>query len=160
MEPVFLQTPRLELVPKTRLGLEAELQQLTEDERRMMSRAWFTMLESSEPCDPWIHGFRMVDRATSLPVGHCAFKGPPGADGCVEIAYAVEPIFQGKGFATEAAQAMVAFAFDHPEVQRVVAHTLPESNASTRVLSKVEFRFLGDAIDIEDGPVWRWERRR
>jgi hypothetical protein len=43
-------------------------------------------------------------------------------------------------------------------VRRLRAYTLPEKNASTRVLEKIGFRWLGDAIHPEDGPVWRWER--
>ncbi|MGH7631966.1 MAG: hypothetical protein ACREOF_21740 [Gemmatimonadales bacterium] len=30
-------------------------------------------------------------------------------------------------------------------------------NASARVLEKLGFRRLGEVIDPEDGPVWRWE---
>ena len=33
-------------------------------------------------------------------------------------------------------------------------------NASTRVLTKCGFRHIGQVIDPEDGPVWRWERHR
>src|SRR6266702_2366495 len=43
-------------------------------------------------------------------------------------------------------------------VRLVRAHTLPEENASTRVLLKCGFRHLGTVVDPEDGPVWRWER--
>jgi RimJ/RimL family protein N-acetyltransferase len=37
------------------------------------------------------------------------------------------------------------------------AHTMPEQNASTRVLEKCGFRWLGEVVDPEDGAVWRWE---
>src|SRR6185503_4650545 len=43
-------------------------------------------------------------------------------------------------------------------VRLVRAHTLPERNASTRVLEKNGFRLLGPIVDPEDGPVFRWER--
>ena len=38
------------------------------------------------------------------------------------------------------------------------AHTLPTPNASTRVLAKCCFQYIGEVIDPEDGLVWRWER--
>ena len=40
----------------------------------------------------------------------------------------------------------------------VRAHTLAERNASTRVLEKCGFGLVGEVVDPEDGPVWRWER--
>jgi len=75
----------------------------------------------------------------------------------VEIAYGIEPEHQGKGYATEAAQGMVDYACSHDEVRLVCAHTLPEENASTRVLTKCGFRKVGEVLDPEDGLVWRWE---
>src|SRR5438046_10487620 len=82
----------------------------------------------------------------------------PTADGMVEIAYGVNPEKQGKGYATEAAEALVAFALSSGRVRVVRAHTLPEPNASTRVLAKCGFRHIGEVVDPEDGLVWRWEK--
>jgi hypothetical protein len=42
----------------------------------------------------------------------------------------------------------------------VVAHTLPEENASNRALRSGGFEFAGEVSDPEDGLVWRWEKRR
>ena len=56
------------------------------------------------------------------------------------------------------AAALVARAMREPDVQIVVAHTLRERNASTRVLEKTGFALVGEVVDPEDGPVWRWER--
>jgi len=39
-----------------------------------------------------------------------------------------------------------------------IAHTLPEPNASTRILEKVGLRRDGEARDPEVGVVWRWAR--
>ena len=56
----------------------------------------------------------------------------------------------------EAAGALVNFAYNHPAVRLVRAHTLPVANASTRVLTKCGFQKAGEIIDPNDGPVWRW----
>jgi len=45
-------------------------------------------------------------------------------------------------------------------VELVIAHTLPTANTSTRVLTRCGFRFVGDVVDPDDDPVWRWERGR
>ena len=49
---------------------------------------------------------------------------------------------------------------DLDAVRVVRAHTLPQANASTRVLGKCGFTFTGPVEDPEDGLVWRWERPR
>src|SRR5205085_148121 len=115
-------------------------------------------LLASDDADPWRHGFSMVHRDTGHTVGTCCFKGPP-ADGFVEIAYGVDPDHRCKGYATEAAEALTNFAFTQ-NVPTVIAHTLPEANASTPVLTKCGFAHLGEVIDPEDGLVWRWERKK
>ena len=125
-----------------------------------LSAEWLSLLASATSADPWILGFNMLHRDTNVVVGQCGFKGPPAPDGVVEIAYCVEPDSQGNGYATEAAHALVQYAFHHKEVQLVRAHTLPEANASTRVLTKCGFRNIEEVIDPEDGPVWRWEQQR
>jgi RimJ/RimL family protein N-acetyltransferase len=154
--PVF--TANLRLVPRTREQTRAAIAQLPPEQRAQVAPAWLARLEASEAVDPWIHGFAMVHRETEDVVGQCGYKGPPGSDGMVEIAYAVEPEHQGKGYATEAAAALTEFAFRNAEVRVVRAHTRPEQNASTRVLTKCGFNCLGDLMDPEDGLVWRWER--
>jgi RimJ/RimL family protein N-acetyltransferase len=106
-----------------------------------------------------VHGFRIVHRESGNAIGSCSFKGPP-ADGMVEIAYGIDADQQGKGYATEAARALVDFAFGFPEVRRILAHTLPQPNASTRVLAKSGFQRTGEVVDPEDGLVWRFERVR
>jgi RimJ/RimL family protein N-acetyltransferase len=97
-----------------------------------------------------------VHRSSGNIVGFCSFKGPP-TDGVVEIAYGIAPDEQGKGYATEAAQALVAFARTFREVRVIRAHTLADGAASKRVLEKCGFQYVGEVVDPEDGPVLRFE---
>ncbi len=122
-----------------------------------VSPDWLATLRVSQGPDPWRHGFFLVLRGTGAVIGSAGFKGPPDSTGTVEIAYGIAPSFEGHGYATEAATALVAFAFDTGRVELVRAHTLPAYNASTRVLAKCGFRHV---VDTDDGPVWRRERRR
>jgi ribosomal-protein-alanine N-acetyltransferase len=92
-------------------------------------------------------------------VGWGGFKGAPTA-GAVEIGYAVAPDWQSRGVATAAVAALLEEAFAAPEVESVIAHTLPGANASTRVLEKTGFAHETDVIDLEAGTAWRFRRRR
>ena len=123
-----------------------------------ISPKWLAALRTAAGPDPWRHGFFVVEREARQIVGTAGFKGAPDAEGVVEIAYGIVPARQGQGFATEAAEALVRYASADARVRLVRAHTLPEANASTRVLTKCGFRHVGGVIDPEDGPVWRWER--
>jgi GNAT superfamily N-acetyltransferase len=104
-------------------------------------------------------GYFVVDEATREVVGSCAFKGAPTDEGTVEIAYFTYPRFEGRGYATRMAGKLIELASGSPAVRRVVAHTLPEANASTRVLERVGMTFVGEVIDPEDGRVWRWQKQ-
>ncbi|MGH7521574.1 MAG: GNAT family N-acetyltransferase [Gemmatimonadales bacterium] len=123
-----------------------------------VSPQWIAALRRASGPDPWKHGFWVTERNGREVVGSAGFKGPPDADGVVEIAYGVAPSCEGRGYATEAAGALLRFAAADDRVRLVRAHTLPEANASTRVLTKCGFVHIGEVIDPEDGLVWRWER--
>jgi [ribosomal protein S5]-alanine N-acetyltransferase len=105
---------------------------------------------------PW-GGYLAIDPVTRIVVGTCAFKGPPDVRGEVELAYFTFPTHEGQGYATAMARTLCDRAAASGGVRLVRAHTLPERNASVRVLEKLGFRWGGEVHDPEDGPVWRWE---
>ncbi len=107
------------------------------------------------PVPPW-SGYLTVDVETNVVVGCCGFTGSPSSDAGVEIAYFTFPPFEGRGFATAMALELVETARTASGVRRVIAHTLPTTNASTRVLEKCGFRRVGDGFDPDAGPVWQW----
>lgn len=152
-----LSTANLRLVLQTPREVRATIEVMDPADRVQLSADWLARLHASTSADPWVHGFSLVHRESGIVVGQCGFKGPP-ADGVVEIAYAVASDQQGKGYATEAAQALVAYASASGEVRVVRAHTLRAANASTRVLAKCGFGHVGEVIDPEDGLVWRFEK--
>ena len=102
--------------------------------QRVLERTPLTASPES-PRDPW-GGYFAVDEDTQEVVGSCAFKTPPTAEGTVEIAYFTYPPFEGRGYATEMARQLVEMATHAGAVGSVLAHTLPEPSASTRVLEK------------------------
>ena len=125
-----------------------------------VSPSWLERLRASSlAADPWVHGFAVVLLENRSVIGTVGFKGPPDEDGVVEIAYGIVPVFQGHGYATEATEAAVAFAFGSGQVRHVRAHTFPTLNASARVLAKCGFTRSGEVEDPENGLVWRWGLR-
>lgn len=107
----------------------------------------------------WFAPRLFVDRETRRLVGLGGYKGAP-LEGMVEIGYAVAPAFRSRGLATEAVEGLTNAAFFDPAVKAVVAHTLAEPNASTKVLQKCGFAYIGETMMPEDGAVWRWEHAR
>jgi RimJ/RimL family protein N-acetyltransferase len=153
-----IETERLTVELQSPEQARAALDALSPADRSEVSPDWLARIAAATSPDPWLHGFALSDRATGVLVGTASFKGPPDAEGVVEIAYAIAPEHRGNGYATEAAAALAAFAFAATGVRVVRAHTAPEPNASARVLTKCGFQRIGEVIDPEDGLVWRWER--
>jgi ribosomal-protein-alanine N-acetyltransferase len=125
------------------------------------SSDWLAQLAAATTADPWTFGFGVVHRVDQLVIGAAGFKGPPAVESerrVCEIAYGIVPTYRSQGFATETAAALVNYAVANGQVTLVRAHTLPEPNASTRVLTKCGFQKVGEVIDPDDGLVWRWER--
>jgi ribosomal-protein-alanine N-acetyltransferase len=148
----------LTLVPRTRDEVRSSIDAMDAASRAQISAGWLAQLEASSFRDVWVHGFNLLlDNGTSVGLG--SYKGPSIA-GVVEIAYAIVPEHQGRGYATAAARAMVDEAFKSPEVRMVCAHTLPDGAASQRVLLKSGFRHVGQVDDPDDGLVWRFEIAR
>jgi RimJ/RimL family protein N-acetyltransferase len=121
-----------------------------------VSAEFLASLSALEGPDPWHLGFAVVHPASRSVIGSGGFKGPPDADGMVEIAYGIVPEHEGRGYATEVARALVGYAYESDSVKLVRAHTLPTPNASTKVLTKCGFGFVGEVIEPDDGLVWRW----
>lgn len=72
---------------------------------------------SAERFGAWV----MIERGTRSVIGDVGFIGPPNQSGSVEIGYSVIPDRRGRGYATEAARAIVEWALDQPEVESLVA---------------------------------------
>ena len=171
-----LETLRLTLQPYTPEQLLALREGVSEFEERIgggvragaglreffvsdeVSPQWLERLRRAAGPDPWVFGFAVIHHEEQRVIGAASFKGPPDDDGVVEIAYGIVPAYQGQGYATEAASALVTFAVERVDVCTIRAHTMPDNNASMRVLVKAGFQLVGDVIDDEDGLVCRWER--
>lgn len=81
-------------------------------------------------------------------VGICGFKGRPDAAGSAEIGYSVMSQFRNQGYATEAVDRLVRWAFSHQNVREVSAETLPHLQSSIRVMKKNGFEFTGAGSEL------------
>lgn len=159
MSAVLISTESLDLVLQTPDEVLSWIESLSPADRAEVSPDWIAQMRKTTVGDPWALSFRADERSSGLVVGNCAFKGPPDAGGVVEVAYGIDPAYQGRGFATQAANALVGFAFASGKVRLVSAHTRPDNSSSARVLAKCGFTRGGEVVDPEDGLVDRWERK-
>ena len=163
-----LKTERLTLIPFT-----LELAEATLNDRDRLPRllglhvpeSWpnpdyaeiIPMIVEGRRKDPssaeWIR--LIAHRVDKIVIGDIGFIKPPDEEGNVEFGYSIVPEYQGKGYATEAARAMIEWAFKQRGVRRVIASCLNDNTASTRVLEKAGMR----QIEPEDD-LLRWERLR
>lgn len=105
----------------------------------------------------WMHF--IIHEADNTLIGLGGFKGAPSG-GQVEIGYEIAPGYRRQGLAGEAARGMVDHALANPDVDHVLAHTLPEESPSTMILRRLGLKFIQALNDPDDGPIWRWRLDR
>jgi RimJ/RimL family protein N-acetyltransferase/cytochrome c553 len=171
----MLETPRLHLIPCTPayfeaalaghhvlaavLGVAAEAGWPGSQEAQAALGPGYQHLRREPSLQPWWI-YLLVHRADQQLIGLGGFKGRPDEQGTVEIGYSLTESYRGRGLATEAAQALVRFAFSQPSVRRVTALTQPARNASCRVLEKTGLQYQGPVLDPNWGEVWHWAALR
>lgn len=84
--------------------------------------------------------YQVKTKGSGTPVGTCGLIKRPELDD-VDVGYAFLAKFRGKGYATEAGQAIVEYAKTVVGLKRVVAVALPDNYASVKVLEKLGLRF-------------------
>jgi ribosomal-protein-alanine N-acetyltransferase len=97
----------------------------------------------------------IIERDTNTVVGDIGFFGPPGADQTVEVGYSVVPYRRGRGYATEAARALLGWALAQPGIGSVVAGCDSTNLPSVRTLERLGFSRVEPV-----GDQLRWRLRR
>ena len=100
---------------------------------------------------PWI-SYLVYDNNN---IGVCSFKGAP-INNSVEIAYCTHPNYENLGYATKMCKKLIEIAQKENKEIKITAKTLPEINASTKVLMKNGFINNGIILDADDGKVYEW----
>ena len=149
MKKIEIKTKRMILCPMPDNEIEALMEQADSDELRT---AYGEMLDGCQR-DPenriWYAPWKMTLKESSQSIGDLCFKGPV-RNHAVEIGYGVRPEQEGRGYTTEALQAMTQWAFSQKDVVFVEAETAPDNKASQRVLEKCGF--VSDGTMGEEGP--------
>jgi [ribosomal protein S5]-alanine N-acetyltransferase len=89
-------------------------------------------------------------------VGHIGFH-PWFGERAYEIGWAVAPAHQGRGYATEAAGALLAYGFERLGLHRIIATCQPQNTASVRVAEKLGMRreaHFRECMAAPDGSWW------
>lgn len=95
-------------------------------------------------------GIEVVDEHRLI--GIISFSPPHPHHRRTEMGFTIARTHWGRGFATEAATAVIAFGFDTLQLLRVEAVCLPENLASARALMKAGMRYEGLLRNYQ---VWR-----
>lgn len=80
--------------------------------------------------------FLITRRRDGVVIGDCGFHGPPDKVGAVTIGFEIVPEARGQGYATEAVEALLAYAHTMPEIVTVHAEAARENRAAQEVLEK------------------------
>lgn len=81
----------------------------------------------------------VVPALTQQAIGWVSLRVGDGHRGAAEIGYSMLPAFRGSGYATEAARAILDFAFRDGELRQVDACCVPQNVASRKLLARIGF---------------------
>ena len=153
---VLLETPRLLLRTLTLADLDAVAANWKLDEgpiSREEARGRITwMLANHRQNGPGtlVHlCLAIIDKGTQGFVGWCGLDHLDPAKANPVLFYLLKTSHRGQGLATEAARAVVAYAFTDLRLARVDAAAAADNIASQRVMEKIGMEYLG--LDKEGG---------
>ena len=84
-----------------------------------------------------------IEKSTKQVIGDGGYKGNPNSFGEIEIGYEIIQSKRKKGYATEAINALIDWAFTQPEAKYILAKCDPENIPSQNLLKKLGFGFAG-----------------
>jgi ribosomal-protein-alanine N-acetyltransferase len=144
----MLRTERLDLLPLNYAQLKLYLENPDALERELgvpLSRSNVTervqgairmklaKMDAEAPArHDWLTYWLVIVREVPFGAGLAGFKGFPGPDGEAEIGYGIDPLYQNRGYVTEAVRSMIAWAFEEPQCSAVTARGVLKSNAASR----------------------------
>ena len=143
-----VKTKRMIIQPMSDEEIENLIEASGSDELRTAYREMLSGCKRDPENRIWYAPWKMTLKNDDTYIGNLSFKGP-AQDNVVEIGYGILPDQEGKGYTTEAVQAMTQWAFGNADVVFVEAETEPENRASRRILEKCGFVLNGEG---QEGP--------
>lgn len=149
-----LQTERLKIVPCTdellstisteeyKIGphITMFLEKLREDSTQLGWGVWLVIIKENNTI-----------------IGDIGFKGKTNSENTVEVGYGIIPSAQNNGYATEAVNEIINWAFTNDDVDKVVAECLHDNIPSIKVLEKLNMNKIGTVNDMLK---WELKKRR
>jgi ribosomal-protein-alanine N-acetyltransferase len=89
----------------------------------------------------------IVDRTSGAFIGWCGLDHTHPTDADPALFYALKSAYRGQGFATEAASALLKYAFTHLALASIHGGAAHENLASKRVMEKIGMAYEGIAVD-------------
>jgi [ribosomal protein S5]-alanine N-acetyltransferase len=94
---------------------------------------------------------------TNQPIGMCGLlkrEALPNPD----LGFAFLPLFNGQGFALEAATATVQHGRNKLNIQTILAITLPNNAPSIQLLEKLKFQYESDfSLPVDTEKLWLYK---
>ena len=107
-------------------------------------RAFVQMFLDHQKQEPRIKfQFAVTLKGTGQLIGNCGIRRDSAEAHEADIGYELDPRFWGKGYATEAAWAVLGFGFTQMNLHRVTAWCVADNTASAHVLEKLGMRQEG-----------------
>ena len=125
--------------------------------------------ESTEEAREFIYNYKhyekfgygrwlVIEKESGNKIGFCGLKNNGNY---IDLGYRFIKSAWGKGYATEAAHAVLQAGFQRPQLEEVFVYAHPENTASLRVIKKLDFQYIDDKYDKvskENLPIYRMKR--
>lgn len=131
---MILETKRLKIIPCTKETVQIAINQNYDNGPHISN---FLEDLTKDPSLLYWGCWMVVRKSDDRVIGDIGFKGKPDKNQNVEVGYGFLEEFWNKGYATEAVEALIVWAFNTSKVEQVKAETRKDNHGSMRVLEKL-----------------------
>jgi RimJ/RimL family protein N-acetyltransferase len=117
--------------------------------KRGEAENWINLV-SSRWADEKIGFCSVIEKQSGKFLGWCGLWRLPETDE-IEVGYAIAKEFWRKGYAVEAAEALLKYGFEKLNLNKIVAVAFPENKASQRVMEKLgmSYDYTGEFYECD-----------
>jgi ribosomal-protein-alanine N-acetyltransferase len=101
------------------------------------------MLSQSDQEDRYKFDFAVCLKENGLLIGGCGIRRESQSSSIANLGWAINPDFQNKGYATEAARKLIQFGFDQLQLHVIYATCDTRNIPSFRIMEKLKMKRVG-----------------